>query len=50
MPTFPRTSFVDRLLAELPWLLRAARRPTRSEQDAEDLAQATVVRAIERWG
>ncbi|WP_437599863.1 sigma factor [Sorangium sp. So ce590] len=50
MPTFPHTSFVDRLLAELPCLLRAARRLTRSEQDAEDLAQATVVRVIERWG
>ncbi|XXX76506.1 RNA polymerase sigma factor [Sorangium sp. So ce134] len=48
MPTSPHTSFVDRLLAELPCLLRAARRLTRSEQDAEDLAQATVVRAIER--
>ncbi|WP_437967205.1 RNA polymerase sigma factor [Sorangium sp. So ce260] len=48
MPTFPHASFVDRLLAELPCLLRAARRLTRSEQDAEDLAQATVVRAIER--
>lgn len=48
VPPFPRTSFVDRLLAELPSLLRAARRLTRSEQDAEDLVQATVVRAIER--
>ncbi|WP_437755388.1 RNA polymerase sigma factor [Sorangium sp. So ce1389] len=48
MPTFPHASFLDRLLAELPCLLRAARRLTRSEQDAEDLAQATVVRAIER--
>ncbi|WP_437306196.1 RNA polymerase sigma factor [Sorangium sp. So ce388] len=48
MPTFPHASFLDRLLAELPYLLRAARRLTRSEQDAEDLAQATVVRAIER--
>jgi RNA polymerase sigma-70 factor, ECF subfamily len=48
MPSFPRSSFVERLLAELPSLLRAARRLTRSEQDAEDLAQATVVRAIER--
>ncbi|AUX38953.1 RNA polymerase sigma24 factor [Sorangium cellulosum] len=48
MPTSPHASFVERLLAELPCLLRAARRLTRSEQDAEDLAQATVVRAIER--
>ncbi|WP_437905645.1 RNA polymerase sigma factor [Sorangium sp. So ce327] len=48
MRTFPHTSFLDRLLAELPCLLRAARRLTRSEQDAEDLAQATIVRAIER--
>ncbi|WP_437483887.1 RNA polymerase sigma factor [Sorangium sp. So ce1014] len=48
MPTSPHTSFLARLLAELPCLLRAARRLTRSEQDAEDLAQATVVRAIER--
>ncbi|APR76796.1 RNA polymerase sigma factor RpoE [Minicystis rosea] len=48
MPPLPRSSFADRLLAELPSLLRAARRLTRSEQDAEDLVQATVVRAIER--
>ncbi|CAN98702.1 MULTISPECIES: RNA polymerase sigma factor [Sorangium] len=48
MPTSPHASFLDRLLAELPCLLRAARRLTRSEQDAEDLAQATIVRAIER--
>lgn len=46
--SFPRSAFVDQLLAELPSLLRAARRLTRSEQDAEDLVQATVVRAIER--
>ncbi|WP_437296329.1 RNA polymerase sigma factor [Sorangium sp. So ce426] len=48
MRTSPHTSFLDRLLAELPCLLRAARRLTRSEQDAEDLAQATILRAIER--
>lgn len=48
MPPSPRSSFVDRLLDELPSLLRVARRLTRSEQDAEDLAQATIVRAIER--
>ncbi|MGK4004516.1 RNA polymerase sigma factor [Sorangium sp. So ce1036] len=48
MPSFSRSSFVDRLLAELPSLLRAARRLTRSQEDAEDLVQATVVRAIER--
>ncbi|WP_438016991.1 RNA polymerase sigma factor [Sorangium sp. So ce315] len=48
MRTSPHSSFLDRLLAELPCLLRAARRLTRSEQDAEDLAQATIVRAIER--
>lgn len=47
MPSFPPISFVDRLLAELPSLLRAARRSTRSESDAEDLVQSTVVRAIE---
>lgn len=46
MPT--RTSFVERLLSELPSLLRGARRLTRSEADAEDLVQATVVRAMER--
>lgn len=48
MPSSVRTFFVERLLAELPSLLRAARRLTRSEQDAEDLVQATIVRAIER--
>ena len=48
MPPSPGSSFVERLLAELPSLLRTARRLTRSEQDAEDLVQATVVRAIER--
>jgi RNA polymerase sigma-70 factor (ECF subfamily) len=41
-------SFSERLLAELTSLLRVARRLTRSEADAEDLVQATVVRAIER--
>lgn len=48
VPSIPRSSFVERLLTELPSLWRAARRLTRSEQDAEDLVQATVVRAIER--
>lgn len=48
MPTFPRASFIERLLSELPSLLRGARRLTRSEADAEDLVQATVVRAMER--
>lgn len=48
MPSLPRTSFVDKLLAELPSLLRVARRLTRTEADAEDLVQATVVRAMER--
>jgi RNA polymerase sigma-70 factor (ECF subfamily) len=48
MPLSSHTSFVDRLLAELPSLLRAARRLTRSESDAEDLVQSTVARAIER--
>ena len=48
VPSSPRSSFVERLLAELPSLLRVARRLTRSPQDAEDLAQATIVRAIER--
>jgi len=41
-------SFSERLLAELNSLLRVARRLTRSEADAEDLVQATIVRAIER--
>jgi RNA polymerase sigma-70 factor, ECF subfamily len=41
-------SFSERLLAELTSLLRVARRLTRSEADAEDLVQATIVRAIER--
>ncbi len=41
------SSFSNRLLAELGSLLRVARRLTRSEADAEDLVQATVVRAIE---
>lgn len=50
MPALPRASFVERLLAELPSLLRVARRLTRSEADAEDLVQATVVRAMERHG
>ena len=43
-------TFFDRLLSELPWLYRAARRQTRSPADAEDLVQATVVRALERRG
>jgi RNA polymerase sigma-70 factor (ECF subfamily) len=42
--------FVQRLLAELPSLLRVARRLTRSEADAEDLVQATIERAFERRG
>jgi len=50
MPSLPRKSFVEKLLAELPSLLRVARRLTRTEADAEDLVQATVVRAIERQG
>jgi RNA polymerase sigma-70 factor (ECF subfamily) len=41
-------SFSERLLAELTSLLRVARRLTRSEADAEDLVQSTIVRAIER--
>jgi RNA polymerase sigma-70 factor (ECF subfamily) len=41
-------SFSERLLAELASLLRVARRLTRTEADAEDLVQATIVRAIER--
>jgi RNA polymerase sigma-70 factor (ECF subfamily) len=41
-------SFSDRLLAELGCLLRVARRLTRTEADAQDLVQATVVRALER--
>lgn len=41
-------SFSEHLLAELTSLLRVARRLTRSEADAEDLVQATIVRAIER--
>lgn len=48
MSTFPRTSFLERLLEELPSLLRGARRLARTEADAEDLVQATVVRAMER--
>lgn len=44
----PTMSFFDRLQAELPRLFRTARRLTRSQADAEDLVQATVVRAIER--
>lgn len=50
MPPVPRTRFVERLLVELPSLLRVARRLTRTEADAEDLVQATVVRAIEKHG
>lgn len=50
MPSLSRTRFIDKLLAELPSLLRVARRLTRTEADAEDLVQATVVRAIERQG
>jgi RNA polymerase sigma-70 factor (ECF subfamily) len=41
-------SFSERLLGELASLLRVARRLTRTEADAEDLVQATIVRAIER--
>jgi RNA polymerase sigma-70 factor (ECF subfamily) len=41
-------AFSLRLLAELKSLLRVARQLTRSDADAEDLVQATVVRAIER--
>ncbi|NUP08158.1 MAG: RNA polymerase sigma factor [Polyangiaceae bacterium] len=44
----PQASFAAQLLAELPTLLRVARRLTRSESDAEDLVQATVERAIQR--
>lgn len=40
--------FDTRLLAEIPALLRVARRWTRTAVDAEDLVQATVVRALER--
>lgn len=40
--------FFDRLTRELPRLYRDARRLTRSAADAEDLAHATVVRAIEQ--
>ncbi len=50
MTALSRTRFVDKLLAELPSLLRVARRLTRTEADAEDLVQSTVVRAIERQG
>lgn len=50
MPTSPRPPFLERLLSELPSLLRRARRLTRSEADAEDLVQQTVVRAMERHG
>jgi RNA polymerase sigma-70 factor (ECF subfamily) len=42
------SSFAARLLDELPALWRTARRMTRSGADAEDLVQATVVRALER--
>lgn len=42
------SSFAARLLDELPALVRTARRLTRSGADAEDLVQATVVRALER--
>jgi RNA polymerase sigma-70 factor (ECF subfamily) len=42
------SSFSERLLNELASLLRVARRLTRTEADAEDLVQATIVRAIER--
>lgn len=42
-----KSSFSQRLMAELGVLLRVARRLTRTEADAEDLVQATVVRAIE---
>jgi RNA polymerase sigma-70 factor (ECF subfamily) len=45
-----RSHFVQQLLAELPALMRAARRLTRSEADAEDLVQATLERALERRG
>ncbi|MDI3283436.1 RNA polymerase sigma factor [Polyangium sp. 15x6] len=43
-------SFVERLVAELPALFRMARKMTRSETDAEDLVQSTVVRAMEKRG
>lgn len=42
--------FFERLVAELPALFRMARRLTRSEIDAEDLVQSTVVRAMEKRG
>lgn len=44
------TSFVQRALAHLPTLRTAGRRLTRSDADAEDLAQETIVRALERRG
>jgi RNA polymerase sigma-70 factor (ECF subfamily) len=50
MSSLSRASFVERLLSELPSLLRVARRLTRSEADAEDLVQATVERAIKQGG
>ena len=50
MRSLSRSRFVEKLLAELPSLLRVARRLTRTEADAEDLVQATVVRAIEKQG
>jgi len=46
----PSPSFIEKLLRELPSLLRAAKRASRSDADAEDLVQATVVRAIEHAG
>ncbi|HET9958927.1 MAG TPA: sigma-70 family RNA polymerase sigma factor [Polyangiaceae bacterium] len=45
-----KPSFSELLLAELASLLRVARRLTRSEVDAEDLVQATLLRALERKG
>lgn len=43
-----RPGFFERLTAELPRLYRDARRLTRTAADAEDLAHATVVRALEQ--
>lgn len=44
------SSSLQRLLEHLPLLLRVGRRMTKSDVDAEDLAQETLLRALDRVG
>lgn len=41
---------INRVLEHLPLLLRVGRRMTRNDAEAEDLAQETLIRAMDRTG